>query len=119
MNLGVNIIDNDIKLEKLFNIIKKYSKIVLDTETTSLDIIKARLVWISIYLDDKNIFYINIGHRWDKVSDLKLKEFLKKLFELDILIIWHNIKYDLEIIDLFLKNNITKDLKEEAQKTLF
>ena len=119
LNLGVNIIDNDIKLEKLFNIIKKYSKIVLDTETTSLDIIKARLVWISIYLDDKNIFYINIGHRWDKVSDLKLKEFLKKLFELDILIIWHNIKYDLEIIDLFLKNNITKDLKEEAQKTLF
>ena len=77
-------------------------RIVLDTETTSLNVIKAELVWISIYLDDDNIFYINKLHNWPQVTDEKLKEFLNKLFNLDILIIGHNIKYDLEIIELYL-----------------
>ena len=119
LNLSVDIIDDDNKLELLLNKIKKYKKIVFDTETTSLNIIKAKLVWISIYLDDKNIFYVNRLHKWNKVSDLKLKEFLEKLFDLDILIVGHNIKYDLEIVNLFLGENISKDIKEETQKTLF
>ncbi|NCO31449.1 hypothetical protein GW891_01120 [bacterium] len=33
-----------------------------DTETTSLDIMKAELVGISIYIDDKRIYYINRMH---------------------------------------------------------
>ena len=141
LNLEVEIIDNDEKLEKLFEKIKGQTqgtaptensrgepcvhpenKIILDTETTSLQIEKAELVWISIYLDDKNIFYINRLHSWEKVSDSKLKEFLQKLFELDILIIGHNIKYDLEIIDLFLKKeNIEnkKDNEKIIQESLF
>jgi len=119
LNLDVNIIDDDNKLLLLLSKIKKYKKIVFDTETTSLSIIKAQIVWISIYLDDKNLFYINRLHRWNKVSDLILKEFLQNLFNLDITIIGHNIKYDLEIVDLFLKNNFIKNIKEETQKTLF
>ena len=79
-------------------------KIVLDTETTSLNIIEAELVWISVYLDDNNLYYINRLHNWEKVNDKDLKDFLSKLFDLNILIIWHNIKYDLEIIELFLKS---------------
>jgi hypothetical protein len=35
-----------------------------------------------------------------------LQDFLKNLFDLDILIVGHNIKYDLEVIELFLKKNI-------------
>lgn len=101
LGLKVHIINNDENLDKLLESIKKESKIVLDTETTWLDIIKAELVWVSIYLDDKRIYYINRFHKWDRVSDVKLKSFLKSILELDILIVWHNIKYDLEIIDWF------------------
>jgi uncharacterized Fe-S center protein len=43
-NLKAYIIDNDENLEKLYETIKKSNEIVLDTETTSLDIIKAELV---------------------------------------------------------------------------
>lgn len=110
--LKVHIINNDENLDKLLESIKKESKIVLDTETTWLDIIKAELVWVSIYLDDKRIYYINRFHKWDRVSDIKLKSFLKSILELDILIVWHNIKYDLEIIESFLSNKNTSKVED-------
>ena len=115
LNLNVKIIWNDEFLKKIFEEIKKYEKIVLDTETTSLDVMKAKIVWVSFYLDEKNIFYINRLHKWPRVSDLELKKFLKNLFELDILIIWHNLKYDLEVIENFLKNDEIFD--ENSQPT--
>jgi len=65
---------------------------------------EAQLAWVSIYLDDKNIFYINRLHHWESLEDSDLKDFLTTLLESDLLIIWHNIKYDLEIIELFLNN---------------
>jgi len=79
-----------------------YKNITLDTETTSLKVMEAELVWISIYLDDENIFYINRLHDWPQVWDSELKDFINKIFKLDITIIGHNLKYDLEIIELFL-----------------
>ncbi len=91
-------------LNELYEKIKTTKEISLDTETTALDIIEAELVWVSIYIDNENIFYINRLHNWNRVEDNDLKDFLSKIFDLDILIIWHNIKYDLEIIDLFLDN---------------
>ena len=103
--LKVQIIKNKSSLDDLMTKIKSIDKISLDTETTSLKIIDAKLVWVSIYLDNSNIFYINRLHEWSSVTDSQLKLFLKNLFELDILIVWHNLKYDLEIIELFLWNN--------------
>ena len=102
--LKTNTIQNKKTLDDLFKKIKEYKNISLDTETTSLNIIDAELVWVSIYLDDKNIYYINRLHSWDCVNDYDLKDFLEKLFDLDILIVWHNLKYDLEILELFIKN---------------
>jgi len=107
------IIDNKDNLENLFNLIKDCKEIVLDTETTSLDIMKAELVGVSIYINDDKIYYINRLHEWKRVLDIDLKEFLIKIFNLDILIVWHNIKYDLEIIDLYLKKSIL-DLESES-----
>ena len=112
--LNVEIINENNKLNELFSKIKNCKKIVLDTETTSLDIMKAKLVWISIYLDDKNIFYINRLHKWESVDDKNLKTFLNEIFELDILIIGHNIKYDLEIIELFLSGNNNSKIINES-----
>ncbi len=120
LNLKVNLIETDEQLLKLFNNIKNFSQLVLDTETTNIDIMKAELVGISIYLNNNNIFYINRLHSWNRVSDLKLKEFLEKLFKLDITIIGHNIKYDLEIVDLFLKNDFNKNYDiNKSQGSLF
>ena len=118
--LKVKIIWDNLWLEELLRKINKYENISLDTETTSLNIMDAKLVWVSIYLDDKNIFYINRLHNWPQVTDKSLKSFLNKLFSLDILIIWHNIKYDLEILELFQKSEITNhnDHDHSSQMTL-
>jgi DNA polymerase-1 len=119
--LKVRIIDNDDWLEKIFKNISNFPQVTIDTETTSLNIVNAKLVWVSVYLNDDNIFYINRMHNGNKVSDIKLKEFLVKLFELNILIIGHNIKYDLEIIELFLgwcNNNINNNNKGWNSKQL-
>jgi DNA polymerase-1 len=111
LDLKVQIIGDNEWLENLKKLLdpeinsgwQKYNEIVLDTETTSLDIIKAELVWVSILLDEKNIYYINVWHNWPKVDKSKLRDFLNYLLNSDITIIGHNIKYDLEIIELFLK----------------
>lgn len=122
LNLKPQIVTNTEELNNLKTIIKGYSKVVMDTETTSLDIIEAQLVWVSIYLDDDNIYYINRLHNWDSVTDKELHNFLDYLLQSDHLIIWHNIKYDLQIIELFLKwSNLHKseEKSNEVQNSLF
>jgi DNA polymerase I-like protein with 3'-5' exonuclease and polymerase domains len=90
---------------------------VLDTETTALSIIDAQLVWISIYIDDKNTYYINRKHRWPAVSDKTLHNFIDFLLSSDILIIGHNIKYDLQILELFMKHHNNHDWEENSQES--
>lgn len=106
LNLQVQIITNNSSLENLKSKIKNYKKIFFNVETTSLNIFDAKLVWISIYLDDKNIFYINHLHKWEQVETNNLKDFINYLLSLDVEIIWHNLKYDLEIIENFLNTKI-------------
>lgn len=121
LNLKVNIIWDNEWLEEVFDKIKTFENITLDTETTGLDIMQAELVWVSLYLDDENIFYINRLHVWPQVWDVKLQEFIQKILNLDITIIGHNLKYDLEIIELFLdwesreavKGNWTAELQDQ------
>lgn len=117
LNLKVKIVDSKEKLEELFKKIKQKKEIVFDTETTSLNVMEASLVWVSIYLDDENIFYINALHSGKKVEISDLKNFLKNVFNLDILIVWHNLKYDLEIIENFL--NREEEKNEDLQISLF
>lgn len=118
MNVSVKTITNDSDLDNLSKKIENYSEIVLDTETTSLNYIDALLVGVSIYLDDNNLYYINRMHDWDKVSDDILKKFLNKLLDSDKTIIGHNLKYDLEIIDLFLQDNYKKYSQNDWQTSL-
>ena len=113
--LKTKIIWSDKLLENLSGNISNYKNIVLDTETTSLNILEAKLVWVSIYLDDNNIYYINVLHKWSSVSDFALKVFFKKLLSSDKTIIWHNLKYDLEIINVFLSGINPKKQKEEEK----
>jgi len=98
---------------------KIYSKpeIVIDTETTSLNVREAKLVGISILLDENNIFYINFLHRGPKISRSEWKKFVKKLLDSQIMIIAHNFKYDLQILENYLlsdeKDNSTQSLQTE------
>lgn len=116
--LEVKLVQNKIDLDNLWKKIIKQDKIVIDTETTSLNIMEAELTWISIYLDDKNIYYINRLHSGDSVWDSDLKDFIFNLLSLDILIVWHNLKYDLEILELFTKN-INNKIKKNIWTTFW
>ncbi|USN58893.1 MAG: hypothetical protein H6767_02110 [Candidatus Peribacteria bacterium] len=64
---------------------------------------EAELVGVSVYLDDEHIYYINRLHNGPQVEDTDLQNFLQELFEMNLTIIGHNLKYDLEILYLFLQ----------------
>lgn len=122
LNLKPVLVTNIKQLDNLKYKMRNYSQVIIDTETTSLDIIEAQLVWVSIYLDDDNIYYINRLHDADRVDDKQLHDFLEDLLQSEYLIIGHNIKYDLQIIELFLKWSIWKEVQvenKEAQNSLF
>lgn len=111
--IKVNVVKNKKELDLLKEKIKNFNRIFLDTETTSLEIHDAKLVWVSIFLDEENVFYINHLHFWEQAESSDLKEFLNDIFALDIEIVGHNLKYDLEIINLFLSD---LDAKESQVK---
>jgi DNA polymerase I len=115
--LTVKIVGDDEWLKILEEKMKNYEEIILDTETTSLNTMQAELVWVSIFLDEDHIFYINFLHHGQKVSKREGKEFLKKLLESDKKIIGHNLKYDLEIIENFLSFVSEKEVKEKKTQT--
>lgn len=123
LSLKVQTIQKNDDLQKLKSILKNYTEIFFDTETTSLDVIEAQLVGISLYLDDEHIYYINLWHQGEKISYDEAKDFLQYLFDLDVTIIGHNIKYDLEIIDQFLHTSVkstwAKKEKEVWQMKIF
>jgi len=102
--LSVKIIADDEDLQSLEKSLVFVEKLVLDTETTSLNVQEAQLVGVSIFLDEKNIYYINRMHRGPQVSDESLKTFLRNLLDSEKTLIAHNLKYDLEIIETFLKS---------------
>lgn len=100
--LKVNIIWDKQGLDELEKTISKYDEVVFDTETTSLNIIEAELVWLSIYLDDKHIYYINRLHKWPQVDDVNFIKFVENFIKMDKILIAHNLKYDLEILSMFI-----------------
>ncbi len=105
LGLDVKIITQTKDLENLKTTLKNYKRVFFDTETTSLNIMEANLVGISLYLDEKNIFYINVLHDWEKISYEESRDFLEFLFSLDIEIVGHNLKYDLEIVQRHFDKN--------------
>jgi len=106
----------------LNNLEKKiYTKkeIVFDTETTSLNVREAKLVWMSILLDENNIFYINFLHRGPKINVPEWKSFIKRLLASDILLVAHNYKYDLQILEHYLNSDISDDFTQSSQSELW
>ena len=107
-NKKVHIVGDAQWLNNLAEKIKKSEEIVLDTETTSLNVREAELVWVSILLSQDEIYYINHLHAGPKVETTQLQNFIRDIFQSDILIIGHNIKYDLQILEYFLQETSKK-----------
>lgn len=106
LNLKTIFIQNKNDLDKLLNKIKTLPKIFFQLKTTSTIPHNAKIAWVSVLLNDDEIYYINFNHNWEKVETQELKDFLKTLFSLEIEIIWYNLKYDLEVLKLFLNDDI-------------
>lgn len=110
--LSVNIIWDEDWIIDLQDKIVNYNDIIFDTETTSLNIIEAQLVWLSIYLDDTHIYYINRLHDWPKVNDEILQKFITFLLNSDKTLVAHNLKHDLQILELYVNNSKKNNSQE-------
>jgi DNA polymerase-1 len=76
----------------------KKGEIAIDTETTSINSLEARLVGISFSFEAGKAFYVPVGH--DKGDNLGIDDVLgkfKKLFVSNIKIVGQNIKYDRQV----------------------
>ena len=102
-------------LQELWDKITKQKELVLDTETTSLNPREAELVGVSILLDKDTIYYINHLHQWPKVTLSELQAFIRNILESKLTIIWHNIKYDLQILEHFLQEK-SKNTPQETSE---
>ncbi len=94
-------IDTIGKLGKLLKELEKKKEIAIDTETTSLDSMKADLVGVSLCAEAGKAYYLPIGHD-EKSRNLPRKEAIKLLGDFltnrQIQKFGQNIKYDLEVL---------------------
>ncbi|MFT7144859.1 MAG: DNA polymerase-1, partial [bacterium] len=98
-------VDSDALLDKWLNLLEKHKIFAIDTETTSLDFMQAKLVGISLSVQENEACYIPLDHTGDTLfGDIKqlnkahvlakLKPFLADSAYTKI---GQNIKYDMHI----------------------
>ncbi len=103
---GFQLVQTPDRLQALKKDLDAAKILVLDTETTSLDGRKARLVGISLSTELDRAWYIPVGHRLpddrlasDQLDAEVVREFLRPYLEAENLPkLGHNIKYDFTII---------------------
>lgn len=94
------LLDNDDDLPSLLSDLKKTDIIAIDTETDSLNSLKANLVGVCISADESKGYYLPIAHDnsynldWEKVKKLLIQILLDK----SKTIVMHNAKYDLQVL---------------------
>ncbi len=100
--LDVRIVDTQQKLIELKQVLENSKLIALDTETTSLDPMRAELVGISLAVKDGEGYYIPLGHK-GSASQLSIKTVIDVLTPAltnpGIAKAGHNIKYDAMVIE--------------------
>lgn len=93
-----------------FNKIIKSGICAIDTETTGLNIFEDKIVGICLYIEGEKASYIPLNHissiygtRIDNQANLDLvKEQMKRCIDNNIKFIYHNGKFDLNILQTFL-----------------
>jgi DNA polymerase I len=103
---GFELVQTEESLKQLVEKLEKTSFLVIDTETTSLDVARASLVGISLCTDFESAWYIPVGHIQEngELQDGQLEQSLvldalKPLLESEALPkLGHNIKYDYSVL---------------------
>lgn len=94
----VTIVTSD-NLDDFFRELSEYNEIAIDLETTSLDVMKAEIVGISIAAGN-SVWYLPLGH--ETGENLSREEILPRLKEVlvnpTVSKIGHNVKYDAIIL---------------------
>jgi DNA polymerase I len=87
------------ELESILSLMGKQKEIALDTETTSTNAIDATLVGISLSVKEGSAYYIPLAHKEGiNIPKNDVLEKFKRLFESNIKIVGHNIKYDRQVL---------------------
>ena len=104
--LGFSLVQTRQQMDELISHLKKAIRLVIDTETTSLDPLTARLVGVSLCVDSEKAWYVPCGH-CDKEGELlpdqlplvevvsALRPFLE---DQKLPKIGHNLKYDWAVL---------------------
>ncbi|MFU8772834.1 MAG: DNA polymerase I, partial [Anaerolineales bacterium] len=104
-DIQVKIVNTHQGLQDLVSRLNKSKLVAVDTETTSTDQMKARLVGISLAVEDNEAYYIPVGHIGGKGDQLPLETVIDGLRA--ILVderlkkIGHNIKYDFVVLNRY------------------
>lgn len=104
---GYKLIQTSNALQNLLGRVKKAPLLVLDTETNSLDPLTADLVGLSLCFDDKEAFYIPMGHKDEEGAstdgqldkNVVLKELRPLLENKKITKLGHNLKFDIAVLE--------------------
>ncbi len=95
------VVDTPAALDELLKRVQNSKTLAVDTETTNTDKMRARLVGISLAVDEETGYYIPIAHRqaerqlpWEQVR----AALAKPMADPKIAKIGHNIKYDLVVL---------------------
>lgn len=95
------LVETPTMLKELMAQITQDSIVSFDTETTDLDVLRAKIVGFSFSFDGINAYYAPITHSYlgvpEQIDKTLALEFITTLFNAKV-IIGHNIKYDLEIL---------------------
>ena len=87
------------EFEALLNRLSRAEVVAIDTETTSLNYMQAKIVGISVAIASNEAYYIPVMHEYDGVPDQLDREYVLKklkpwLEDKDAKKIGHNLKYD-------------------------
>ena len=90
-------IDNEEEANKLCDFLLTHDKVCMDTETTSIEPLLAKLVGFSFAIDNGQAWYVAVSRETEKAQ--RMVDIFKPLYEnKDILKIGQNLKYDLEVL---------------------
>jgi DNA polymerase I len=101
-DLQVKIINTPEVLHHLVSKMKKINLVAVDTETTSTDQMQAKLVGISLAVEENEAYYIPVGHLADEDEQLPLETVINALQAIltdeRTIKAGHNIKYDFVVL---------------------
>ena len=96
-------IENIAQLRQIIAAAKERGRVAVDTETTSINAIRADLVGFSLSLEPHSGWYGPLAHKWDVAEaqlakDQALKELAGLLGDENVIKVGQNLKYDINVL---------------------